>query len=73
MNAKSAATLAGPGASWKELPALPQYAATLALGPAGQVDAIEAHLGTFEDYRLGASGWSLAQKLHVTIPYGTSS
>jgi hypothetical protein len=73
LNATRAATLAGPGASWQALPALPRYAATLALGPAGQVDAIAAHLGTFADYRRGASGWSLAQTLHVTIPYGTSS
>ena len=72
LNAKRAATLAGPGASWHTLPALPRYAATLALGPSGQVDAIEAHLGTFADYRLGASGWGLAQTLHVTIPYGSS-
>jgi hypothetical protein len=73
LNAKSAAALAGPGASWKPLPALPRYAATLALGPAGQTDAIAAHGGTFQDYRLGATGWSLGQTLHVTIPYGTSS
>ncbi len=73
LNATRAATLAGPGASWQPLPALPRYVATLALGPAGEVDAIEAHVGTFADYRLGPSGWSLAQTLHVTIPYGTSS
>jgi hypothetical protein len=73
MNATRAATLAGPGGSWKPLPTLPRYAATLALGPSGEVDAIEAHGGTFADYRLGPSAWSLAQTLKVTIPYGTSS
>ncbi len=72
-------TAAGPGASWRALPALPRWTATLALGPAGQVDAIAAHLGTFSDWRLapgpggsGPDGWSLAQTLHVTIPYGSS-
>jgi hypothetical protein len=67
------ATLTGPGAtSWRALPALPKWAATLALGPSGQVDAIAAHVGTFQDYRLAAPGWGLAQTLKVTIPYGSS-
>jgi hypothetical protein len=66
-------TLTGPDATaWRVLPALPKAAATLALGTAGQVDAIAAHGGTFQDYRLGAAGWGLAQTLKVTIPYGSS-
>ncbi len=77
-------TLAGPGASWRALPALPRWTATLALGPGGQADAVTAHLGTFADYRLtpgsggssaaGSStgGWSLAQTIKVDIPYGSS-
>jgi len=67
------ATLTGPGAtSWRALPALPKWAATLAPESSGQVDAIAAHGGTFQDYRLSASGWGLAQALKVTIPYGSS-
>ena len=73
LNATRAATLAGPGGSWHALPALPQWAATLALGPAGQADAIAAHAGTFTDWRLAATGWSRAQTINVTIPYGSSS
>jgi len=73
LNATRAATLAGPGASWHALPALPRWAATLALGPAGQVDAIAAHGGTFTDWRLAPAGWSSAQTIKVTIPYGSSS
>jgi hypothetical protein len=67
-------TLAGPGASWRALPALPRWTATLALGPGGQADAVTAHLGTFADYRLtpGRTGWSLAQTIKVDIPYGSS-
>ncbi len=72
LNATQAATLAGPGASWHLLPALPKWAATLALGPAGQVDAIAAHGGTFTDWRLAPAGWSPAQTINVTIPYGSS-
>jgi hypothetical protein len=73
LNATRAATLAGPGSAWHVLPALPAWAATLALGPGGQVDAIAAHASTFADWRLGASGWSRAQTMNVTIPYGSSS
>ena len=73
LNATHAATLAGPGGSWRALPALPQWAATLALGTSGQVDAIAAHAGTFTDWRLAPSGWSEQQTIHVTIPYGSSS
>jgi hypothetical protein len=73
LNATRAATLAGPGGSWQLLPALPQWAATLAFGPAGQVDAIAAHAGTFTDWRLAPAGWNSAQTIHVTIPYGSSS
>lgn len=73
LNARRAATLAGPGGSWHTLPALPTWAATLALGSSGQVDAIAAHAGTFTDWRLAAAGWSRAQTINVTIPYGSSS
>jgi hypothetical protein len=66
-------TLTGPDASaWRSLPALPKWAAALSLGSSGEVDAIAAHAGTFQDYRLGVAGWGLAQTLRVTIPYGSS-
>jgi hypothetical protein len=67
----SAATLSGPGAAWHALPKLPKWAATLALG--SQVQAIAASGQTFKAYRLASGGWSLAQTLHVQIPYGSSS
>ena len=67
-------TLAGPGSSWRALPRLPASAAALTLGPGGRVDALTAHATTFADWRLGAGrGWGLAQTIHVTIPYGSSS
>jgi hypothetical protein len=73
LNGSHGATLAGPGAAWHALPALPKWAATLALGSSGQVDTLAVNGGTFWDWRLAPAGWSLAQKIHVAIPYGSSS
>jgi hypothetical protein len=73
LNGSHGATLAGPGAAWHALPALPKWAATLALGSSGQVDAVAARGGTFWDWRLAPAGWNLAQTIHVDIPYGSSS
>jgi len=68
------AILAGPGSAWQTLTTLPRWTATIALGPAGAVDAIGAHLGTFTDWRLQpGSGWTKAQTIQVQIPYGSSS
>jgi hypothetical protein len=67
-------TLAGPGSSWRALPRLPASAAALTLGPGGRVDALTAQAERFADWRLEADGgWALAQTIHVTIPYGSSS
>jgi hypothetical protein len=70
-NGTKGATLAGPGAAWRTLPTLPKSAATLALG--SQVEVIAADSQTFRDYQLASGGWSLAQTVHVQIPYGSSS
>jgi hypothetical protein len=66
--------LAGPGASWRALPALPRWTATLAVGPAGHLDALTAHGSSFADWQLppGAASWTSAQTLSITIPYGSS-
>jgi hypothetical protein len=69
-NGVKGATLAGPGKAWQTLPALPERTSTLALGP--QVEVIVANGQTFRDYQLASGGWSLAQTLHVQIPYGSS-
>jgi hypothetical protein len=76
LNGGTGVALAGPGTSWQKLPPLPRWAATLALGPSGAIDAIAAHASTFSDWRLqpGSAGrWHLAQTIPVTIPYGSSS
>jgi hypothetical protein len=66
--------LAGPGASWRALPALPRWTATLAVGPAGHLDALTAHGSSFADWQLTprAASWTAAQTLSITIPYGSS-
>ena len=66
-------TIAGPGASWQPLPALPRRTATLALGPAGQLQALTAAGQWFGVWQLGGAGWSQVQQIKVQIPYGSSS
>jgi uncharacterized protein YfiM (DUF2279 family) len=69
-----AETIAGPGGSWHALPALPAKAATLALGPAGQLEAIVAQGNSFNVWQLSAAGtaWAPVQHISVAIPYGSS-
>ena len=67
-------TLAGPAGPWRTLPALPRWTATLAVGPAGQLDALTAHASSFADWQLPAraAAWTNVQAIQVTIPYGSS-
>ncbi len=78
-----AETLGGPGASWRQLAPLPARTATLALGPAGQLEALTGHAGTVTAWQLGSgvtpasagsgpASWNLLQTLNVQIPYGSS-
>ena len=70
------ATLAGPGSSWRRLPALPAgRAITLALPAAGTTDALAADGGTLTAWQLrdGAATWSKTQTIDVPIQYGSSS
>ncbi len=66
--------LAGPDAPWRTLPPLPSRTATLAVGPAGRLDALTAHASSFADWQLpaGATAWSPRQTMRITIPYGSS-
>jgi hypothetical protein len=68
------AVLARSGAPWRTLPALPSWTATLAVGPAGRLDALTAHASSFGDWQLpaGAAAWRRVQTSQVTIPYGSS-
>ena len=67
-------TIAGPGAAWRALPPLPARTATLALGPAGQLQALTADSASFAAWQLGtgSAGWTRLQAAAVVIPYGSS-
>jgi hypothetical protein len=66
-------TIAGPGASWRPLPALPARTVTLALGQADQMQALTADGQRFAVWQLTAGAWRQAQRIAVQIPYGSSS
>jgi hypothetical protein len=74
-----AVTVAGPGAAWQALPALPAGtaalptgAATLAAGPAGGFQLLTARRGQLSVWAAGSSGWTRSQDIKVSIPYGSS-
>jgi hypothetical protein len=75
--------LAGPGAAWQALPALPAgHAVVLALPAGGQIEALTADLSLLTVWRLqpGAKGqplsagqWTKTQTSKIPIQYGSSS
>jgi len=67
--------ISGPGGSWQSLPALPAHTVTLALGPAGQLQALAPAGASLSVWQLAAGdgGWSRIQQIQVTVPYGSSS
>lgn len=78
-------TIAGPGAGWRQLPPLPARTATLALGPAGHLEALAGRGAALTAWQLGAgsgvapvgadsgpAGWNALQTIKVPIPYGSS-
>jgi hypothetical protein len=69
-----AATIAGPGAAWRPLPAPPPGTAALAAGPGGTADALAVAGASLTVYRLTQAGtWSRAQAVNVPVQYGSSS
>ncbi len=70
-----AETIAGPGASWRQLPVLPSgRTVTLALPAGGGFDALAATGSKLSAWRLapGAAGWARTQSIDVPIQYGSS-
>jgi len=68
-------TLAGPGASWHTLPALPPgRTVTLALPAAGTTNALAADGSTLTVWQLTADAreWTMTQSVKVPIQYGSS-
>jgi hypothetical protein len=69
-----AETLDGPGAAWRELPALPRGTAALAAGPDGTDEALAVSGARLTVFQLTAAGrWEEAQAISVPIQYGSSS
>ena len=74
-----AVTVAGPGADWQALPALPAATATLpdgamtlAAGPAGGFQLLTGRLSQLSVWTAGSGGWARSQVIKVSIPYGSS-
>jgi hypothetical protein len=75
LNGNRGETLAGPGASWRPLPALPPgRTVTLALPAAGTTDALAANGSTLTAWQLtgGSARWAKTQVIKVSIEYGSS-
>ena len=71
-----AETIAGPGAAWRRLPALPAgRTVTLALPASGPAEALAADAGTLTAWQLAGSpaAWVKTQTIKVPIQYGSSS
>ena len=67
--------LAGPGSTWRQLPALPSGSQVLAVGAGGQVEALASHGSVLTVWatRSASSGWGKEQSINVPIQYGSSS
>ena len=75
LNGSRGQTVAGPGTSWRELPALPPGTVTLAAGPAGGFDALATKRTTMTIWQVapGSAAWAKAQAISVPIQFGSSS
>ena len=74
LNGSRGEAIAGPGAPWRALPALPPGTATLAACPAGGFDALAVHRTKMTVWRLtlGSAAWASTQVIDVPIQLGSS-
>jgi hypothetical protein len=74
LSGNRAETIAGAGAGWQALPALPAGTATLAPGPSGGFDALAVHRTTLTVWQLapGSATWRTTQTVTVPIQFGSS-
>ena len=74
LNGSRGEAIAGPGAPWRALPALPPGTATLAAGPAGGLDALAAGRTKMTVWQLapGSAAWARAQVINVPVQFGSS-
>jgi hypothetical protein len=74
LSATGGATIGWQSAGWRTLPQLPPRTATLAIGPAGQPEALTASPNAMSAWQLavGSNNWTLNQTVRVQVPYGSS-
>jgi hypothetical protein len=74
LNGNHAATITSTATSWRTLPALPAGTATLAPGPAGEIDALAVHRTKLTIWQLapGSPAWNATQTITVPIQFGSS-
>ena len=74
LNGSRGEAIAGPGAPWRALAALPPGTATLAAGPAGGLDALAVGRTKMTVWRLapGSAAWARAQVINVPVQFGSS-
>ena len=74
LNGSRSEAIAGPGAPWRALPALPPGTATLAAGPAGGFDALAVHHTKMTVWQLapGSAAWASTQVINVPVQFGSS-
>jgi hypothetical protein len=75
LNGGHGQAVAGPGAPWQALPALPPGTAALAAGPAGGFDALAVDRTKMTAWQLapGSTAWAKTQVIDVPIQFGSSS
>ena len=75
LNGTRGQTVAGPGAPWRELPALPPGTATLAAGLAGALQALAGDRTKMTVWQLppGSPAWAKAQTINIPVQFGSSS
>jgi hypothetical protein len=75
LNGSRGQAVAGPGALWRALPALPPGTATLAAGPAGGFDALAVARTKMTIWQLAprSATWAKSQVINVPIQFGSSS
>jgi hypothetical protein len=74
LNGSRGEAVAGPGVTWRALPALPPGTAALAAGPAGGFDALAVDRTKMTVWQLapGSAAWAKAQAINVPIQFGCS-
>ncbi len=74
LNGSRGVTITSTATTWRTLPRLPAGTATLALGPAGGIDALAVHNTKLTIWQLapGSTAWTATQAIIVPIQFGSS-